>query len=324
MSKSNLIINSNCMQCGSCLECGFDFLSSKKDGSIEIQPGTVLDANGTEIKTLKEICPVDAFEIKASEDKKTILAHMVQQLEGYKGIEKPSIEQFRFHKDDYSIITPVASGERRYEYSSDSAAERAALSEFERAMYSKIDTLLLKVITDYRIKVLKPYFTALEEEGSVYADSNKKVKEILQGIKNLMGNDLPSDFAECNVMPDDETTWKMLNKGELLSDELISSIKSEFDYPFSQYDCYWDTDDTEVYAGTDWRGNDKYKDKYCYRDLYKAFDELAKDLLNACGWASNSLENAALGHAEWLVKIYNEKLEKVLSEKRKQVQSKMQ
>lgn len=77
---------------------------------------------------------------------------------------------------------------------------------------------------------MKPYFTALEEEGSIYADSNKKVKEILQGIKNLMGNDLPSD----------------------------------------------------------------------------------------------SLENAALGHAEWLVKIYNEKLEKVLSEKRKQVQSKMQ
>ena len=113
----------------------------------------------------------------------------------------------------------------------------------------------------------------------------------------------------------------MLNKGQLISDELISHVKREFDYSASQYDCYWDWDDMEVYEGTDWRGRDKYKDKYCYRNIRKAFMELAKDLLNACGWAHNDLEYCATGHAEWLVEVYNRELNKVVTEKIKQIEN---
>lgn len=190
-------------------------------------------------------------------------------------------------------------------------------------MYSHIDTLILKVISEYRARMVKPYYSSEEIDGSVYALNNKKVSAILDGIKNILGNKLPDDFAAINVMPDGDVTWKMLNKGQLISDELISNVRHEFDYPSSQYDCYWDWDDMEVYDGTDWRGRTKYKNKYCYRDIYKAFMELSKDLLNACGWAHDDLENCATRHAEWLVEVYNRELGKVISEKINQIEKVM-
>lgn len=310
MANSNLKINKKCIQCGSCLGCGFDFLSSAPDGSICVSVGTIIDFQGKEIKVLNDICPVGAFELSRTEDKKSILKALLSELKTYKGISKPTKEQLKFNKDEYSIPIPQTSGEYRYEYSSSDAAERAALREFERVMYSQIDTIILRVITEYRVKVVKPYYSASLEDGSVYATSNKKVSEILKGIKNILGNKLPDDFAEVNIIPDRDTLdlWKMLNRGELISNELVSSVKREFDYPSSQYDCYWTWDDMEVYVGTDWRGNSKFKDKYCYKNIYDACRELAKDLLNACEWAHDDLEDAALRHTDWLVKVYNERL----------------
>lgn len=322
MKNSNLNINENCIQCGSCLGCGFDFLNSADDGTINVCPGTILKAEGEEIRVLKEVCPVDAFELSKTEDEESVLDNLLRQLKTHQGIPKPIKEQFKFNKDDYNIPIPFASGENRYEYSSSNAAERAALSEFERAMYSQINTIILRVITEYRIKMVKPFYSGLEEEGSVYAASNKKVSEILRGIKNIMGDKLPGDFAEVCIIPDRDTLdiWKMLNKGELISNELVSTVRNEFEYPSSQYDCYWTWDDMEVCVGTDWRGNLKYKDKYCYRDIYKAFRELAKDLLNACGWAHDDLEDAALRHADWLVRVYNERLMDCINQKIKMVE----
>ena len=321
MGTSNLKINGSCIQCGSCLGCGYPFLQSAEDGTIMILAGTILEENGKEITALKEICPVNAFEITSSESKDKVLKDLIEDLKKYNGIKQPTESDFKFDKDSYSISIPSASGEYRYEYSSSNAAERAALREFERVMYSRIDTIILKVISEYRVKMVKPYYSSEEIDGSVYAINNKKVSEILSGIKNILGNKLPDDFACINVMPDKDDIWKMLNKGQIISNELISDVRQEFDFSSSQHSCYWNWDDMEVYDGTDWRGRNKYKDKYCYRDIYKAFIELAKDLLNACGWSHDDLERSATGFANCLVAVYNKELDKVITEKIKQIEN---
>ncbi|MBQ9765838.1 MAG: hypothetical protein IJW18_06550 [Lachnospiraceae bacterium] len=320
MEKSNLKVTERCVQCGSCLGCGYDFLSSASNGEIIVRIGTFLSEQSLEYKTLKEVCPVDAFEINnivTSADKKQMIETMIAELKDYKGLEKPTVKDIPFNKDEYHVSIPVASGEYRYDYSSDSAAERAALREFERAMYSQIDSIILKIITEYRVKRIKPYYTVELEEGSVYAKSNQKVSEILAAIKNVMDCELPADFTNVNIYPSNEETgvWKMLNRGELISEEFISEIRSEFDYPSSQYDCYWRTDDMETYAGTDWRGNSKYKYMYCYKDIRGAFEELAKDILNACGYARNDVEERALSKVQWLVDVYNKELRALIDEK---------
>lgn len=315
MSCGVLMVNTDCVGCGSCLGLGYDFLESSPDGGVAVKPGTMLEKESEEYKNLEEICPVKAFELNQSQGEIGVLEDLIQQLKNCKGVEKPSTDRIKFNNKEYTVSLPVASGEYRYEYSSDSAAERAALHEFERAMYSQLDNIILNIITEYRVKKLKPYYTESIEDGSVYASCNEKVTKILNGIKKILGDKLPKDFAEINIYPNRDTTWKMLNKGELVSDELISSVRSEFDYPASQYDCYWDTDDMEVECGSDWRGNTKYKDKYCYQNLRGAFQELANDILTSCGYASEKIERQAKDAVEWLIKIYNDELKKVIDDK---------
>jgi hypothetical protein len=323
MNNSNLNVTEKCIQCGSCLGSGFDFLGSASDGSIIVCAGTVLSEQSQEYKALKDICPVGAFEIDTTvkqSDKKQIINNMIEELKNYEGVSIPTYKDIKFHRNEYSVSLPSASGEYRYEYSSYSEAERAALREFERTMYSQIDNIILKIITEYRVIHVKPYYTAEIKEGSVYAKSNQKVSEMLSAIKNVVNDNLPNDFARVDLMPDRETVWKMLNKGELVSGELISSVRSKFDYSASQYACYCDTDDMEVASGTDWHGNTKYKDKYCYRNMRAAFQELEKDLLNACDYAEDSIEECTLNHIKWLVEVYNKDLRDLIDKKVKQIE----
>ena len=67
-------------------------------------------------------------------------------------------------------------------------------------------------------------------------------------------------------------------------------------------------------------GNPKYKDRYCYQNIRAAFQELAKDLLTSCGYASDRIEKQAKDAVEWLVKLYNDELKKVIADKINQIE----
>lgn len=320
MKYTNLKIGESCIKCGSCLGCGVDFLNSANDGSITVKKGTILNKDSDEFKILKDVCPVDAFEINSSiSNKKQLINSLIQELSDFKGIPMPTQKELAFNKEEYYISLPSASGEYRYEYSSDSAAEKAALYEFERAMYSRMDSIILKIITEYRVRHVKPYYTTDINEGSVYAKNNKIVGEMLQAIVDLSDGKLNASFADINIFPNNELDWKLLNKGELVSDECISAVRSEMDYTASDYSFKWDTDYREMPAGTDWRGNTKYKDKYCYKNVRYAFEELSKDILNACGYAHDRMESQAVQSSSWLVQEYNKALLKVIAEKINQI-----
>lgn len=323
MSNSNLKINEQCIKCGSCLGCGYGFLSSAEDGSIIVRNGTILKESGVEFDNLMLVCPVGAFEIDSSisvNDTKQIIKDLIDKLKTHAEIPTPTLKELAFKKEEYHISLPFAAGEGRYEYSNDSAANRAARSEFERAMYSQMDSIILKIITEYRVKHVKPYYTADLNEGSVYAKNNQKISEILQSIVNLSDGKLDSSFSEITVIPDSEFDWKMLNRGEIVADECISSVRSEMNFSPSDYEFKWDTDYSDVSCGTDWRGNIKFKERYCYRNLREAFKELANDILTACGYAHERMEDQAIQSSSWLVKKYNEMLQKVIDEKINQVE----
>lgn len=257
MENSNLVINQNCMQCGSCLGYGYSFLSSDSDGSPIVKAGTVLKEDSVEYQNLKEICPVEAFELIKEIDNNEVINSLVQALRNFQGVKIPANDDVKFISEEYNIPIPVASGEYKYEYKSTEAAERAGYREFDRIMYSQLDNLILKVITEYRIRKVKPYYTDQIEEGSVYAESNQKLSKILEGIKDILGDKIPEDYAEVGIFPSDETIWKMLNKGELVSNELVSDVRSEFDSMNYTYDYLIESDEMERCVGTDWRGNNK-------------------------------------------------------------------
>lgn len=331
MSYSNLKITEKCIKCGSCLGCGFEFLTSANDGSIVIKEGTTLNEDSAEFKSLKDICPMDAFEI--IETKPLTKQDIVTESEKLKNyvVRYPDRNTFKFDKSEYDISIPVASGERKYEYSSDTAADRAAEREFNNKMYSQIDTIILKIITEYRVKYLKQFYSKTSEDNSFFLKCNNEVSELLCKIvsiikNNDLSNDLPNDFTKINIFPENDIYWKMLSKGEIMSDEMISPIRNEFNSgsysDLSSYN-YWDTDSMERIVGTDRHGYTKTKEKYCYRNVHKAFLELKKDLLKACGYADDKIEERALKIVNALIDEYNKQLQSALASKLAYLNSKV-
>lgn len=308
MATGNLQINDQCVDCGACLELGYDFIDSSKNGKIFVKPGTFLNPDSSEFKSLQDVCPANAFVFDKTVGKKKVLLNLRDELVNTPGCVKPTKKDLHFDQTEYSVPMPNSSGRSGYEYSSDDAAERAALSEFKSKMYNQIDSLILKVITDYRIKCVRPYYTESKEEGSVYALANEKANTVINGIREILGSMSPASLSPVNIYPNNDIVWKDLKKGILLSDEMISAVRSEFTYDADTYSYNWDTDSMEMIAGRDLFGNTKYKDKYCYQDVYKAYRELAKDLLNCCGYASDVLENRAVDLVAPLVEEYNKAL----------------
>ena len=104
MENSNLVINQNCMQCGSCLGYGYSFLSSDSDGSPIVKAGTVLKEDSVEYQNLKEICPVEAFELIKEIDNNEVINSLVQALRNFQGVKIPANDDVKFISEEYNII----------------------------------------------------------------------------------------------------------------------------------------------------------------------------------------------------------------------------
>lgn len=312
--KTNLIISDACIQCGSCLGLETGWLEETSDGSIHALSGTYVDPDDVKVKELLSICPMSAISVDVSiqrQNPSAVLQQIINELENWKGLDKPNTGVFKFDAKEYPIPVPYPSGQGRYDYSSDRAAERAAEEEFNRIMYSKIDAIILQVISTYRVQKISQFYT--KGSDSAYADSNQTVSSLLADAKRVVEqfdvSHLPADFTSFDIYPESDIVWKMLNKGELISDEMISTIRSEFNSgsysSLSSYRMYFDTDDMERYAGRKF-GRERYVTKYCYRDVEKACKELANDLQNALQYCSDQLEDRAAEFVNGLVDAYNQ------------------
>ena len=317
---SNVKVNSNCMMCGGCLSLGYDFLEEQSDGHVKIKDNTYLKPDSVELKALMEVCPAQAFEYDKDVkvvSKKQQLMKIKQQLKMWKGIPEPTTKDISFDERKYSMNMPYICGSN-YSYSSDRAAENAAEKAFDNGVYSKIDMFILQVISQYRADKIGPYYTYGEDTNSIYYKENQKIVELLKKAEKLSDKNLGSNFSSFDIYPSNDIAYKMLVKGELVGDELVDGVHSEFNSgsysSLSSYAMYYDTDDIEVYEGHGLFG-DKYKDKYCYRDLSEATRELEKDLRSALKYRADSIENHALDKIKWLVQTYNEEAKKAISYK---------
>lgn len=310
-----LKVNGNCNGCGLCV-VNCKYMQENADGNAEFIQGNFVDEKDYDmVRKVISDCLCNAIELVDAKSAGADLGSLVQKLNSLKEMPLPSAEEFKFVEEDYSLSVPGGQGEYKYKYSGDSAAENAALKEFERCTFSQKEVYILQVVTQYRVKVMKKYYSSTVEEGSVYAIHNRQVNDVLRAIKNILGSAVPSDFDDVDVLPNDRVTLKMLQRGEMMSNEFSTAVLREFDYSPSQYDCYWRTDDMEMEVGTDWRGNPKYKYMYCYYDIYKANEEFAKDILRSCYYARDHFEEKALSVSQYLIKLYNDELKKVIQQK---------
>ena len=81
----------------------------------------------------------------------------------------------------------------------------------------------------------------------------------------------------------------------------------------SDYRDYMDTDDTEVYAGTSFFGNDKYEEKYCYKDVNKACEEYMGDLKDAINYVD--YDSQVIDTIDAALNDYKERVQKEIDKK---------
>ena len=318
---SNLKVNSKCIKCGACLGLGFDFLSEGGNGEVSVKDNTFLEANSSELKLIIETCPVQAFEYDKNikvKSKAEQLALIKEQLRKWTGLKKPTAKELEFKESEYTMNMPYIGGSS-YIYSSDRAAESAAETQFNNAAYSKIDVFILQVISQYRVAKVGPYYSYGPDTNSVYYKENLRIIELLEQAEKLSEKRLENNFATFDVVPSRDDCYKMLNKGELVGDNLVDGVHREFNSgsysSLSSYRMYYDTDDMEVYEGTGLFGKDKYSDKYCYLPLSEAINELEKDLRGALGYRKDEIQNHAIEITSMLIEAYNKKAKKEIERK---------
>jgi len=296
-------INEKCNQCGICMvKCPAYFVEDA-DGNIKVLSSGVNET--TELKSAVDACPVKAIEFGAEVDVKKSIQTYISELEKLKTGITVTENDIAFNEAYTRNVYVPSAGMSGYNYKSSSQAERAGYDAFVNRSYSQIDNLILERITDYRVTEIKPYYTTGSE--SVYSRNNQKIADILKAVSIIVGADkLPADFCKIDVYPDtSDVVWKMLNRGEIVSDNYIGIVKREFDYSASDYKTYIDWDDSEDYRG---------KSIYNY-NANDASRELGSDLANALRYAKSDIEDATLGYVKVLVDSYNRNIKACLERK---------
>ena len=299
----NVSINSKCNQCGVCVIKCPQLFAEDESGNIKILSAVAEETD--ELLSAVKNCPVKAIEVSDGADKKESLDGYIKKLESLKNGLTVTKKDIEFNEVYTRKISAPYVGSSGYNYKSSSQAQNAGFDAFRSTTYSQLDNLILERITDYRVTVVKPYYS--KDSDSVYTKNNNEISDILKAVSIIAGsNKLPSDFCTVDVYPDErDIVWKMLQKGEIIGDNFISIVKREFDYSASDYKTWIDYDDMEDYRG---------KDIYNY-NAYDAVKEFENDLTGALKYAKDDVEEATLGYIKGLVDNYNKRLRECIDTK---------
>ena len=213
-----------------------------------------------------------------------------------------------------------------YEYNSSRAAIKAGLAEFDKVAYSQYRRIILSIFVQYKNDKLKPFYTF--DENSFYAKNNQKYKkvllEVLAEAKEITNDEikLPTDFAEFNVCPGDDSsalsrkdcviglsTFEERSTHSGIMEEYRSGSYSSLD----SYEMYLDDDSFEMMDGTDWRGNFKTKEKYCFKGVNEAVNEFVKDLKGAMNFVD--IDEDAFSLLEMAMELYEKAIDHAIREK---------
>ena len=296
------VVSEKCIACGNCL-LETKLLQEDAEGkAVPVNGGYFSDDFLAKAEEIVAGCPVQALSI--AEGAGADLSKLPEKLQNALAkITVPNVtrKDVEMHAQDYRMTCSYPQGEYRYDYSSESRAMSAAESEFDRICYSQYKKFILEVFVQY-----KQYADVLQE---------------FAGAAAAGGIMLPADFKEFEVFPGgskNSTLVDIINaRLKEFEDRGCSDVMREFNgcnyTSRSDYRDYMDTDDTEVYAGTSFFGNDKYEDKYCYKDVNKACEEYMGDLKDAINYVD--YDSQVIDTIDAALKDYKERVQKEIDKK---------
>lgn len=320
-------VNRNCSGCGLCI-VNCNYLQENAEGNAEPVVGKAIqDKDMKNIKKVIAECPENALQIieTSSTNKKgaagvaEIISTLNNKCNGFT-VKKVSNNDVRLNIKDYYIPTPVSVKEYRGNYTSESSAKSAARDEFSRLCYSETAyrPMIKKVFVEYKVNVLKPYYTCTNTQNSIYYAYNQQIRKLLSDtyaeIGEVLGrnNKVPESWKDFSVyLKERDISIEVLKEFDerSTSSGIISALKDLGGTSLSDYVEYMDFDYDETYAGEGLFGKTKYKNMWYFNNFQEAAQSFINDLSWAIGHMSSDIEdrvvqniNYALSKFENIVK----------------------
>ena len=325
-------VSSNCSGCGLCV-VNSHYLQENDEGYAQPVPGKAIkDSDIDAVEKVVSECPEKALSIietgKATVSGKGGVAQIIEALK--KQCESISVKKIGssdvcLRVKDYNISVPYSNKEYRRDYTSKSSAESAAKDEFNHLCYSEqaYRPLIKKVFVEYKVNVLKPYYTCEDVPESAYYQYNeivrKQLAEAYAEICVLVGEGkLQKTWTEFSVYPKSQD-WSIKALRDFdersTSSEIMSSLKDLSHTGLNDYVSYMDFDYDEKYVGEGLFGKAKYKDMWYFSGFHSAAESFIDDLIWAIGYRSSDITDGAVVNINSAFKSFEEELKKAYMSK---------
>lgn len=215
-------IAKTCIGCGLCLQHG-KYIKEMVDGNAEAISGKFVDDKDiAELMKTIEICPAKAITLQEwlpQKDKRAEKQRIVEKLKHYKNSFSMSAGNLKEFSESevrsYIDWCYVGGGDllKNNFTTSKSKLKNEIESIFDRKYYDEKAriTILRKLLAEFKIRNLSPYYTKPDEEHSAYYKSNKELTDLLRTVysqwNQLVENyeRLPEEWLQFSVLTEGDT-----------------------------------------------------------------------------------------------------------------------
>lgn len=329
-----IIVNENCSGCGLCI-VNSHYLQENTEGNAEPVPGLAIQEEHLEIvKRVVAECPESALQItetgitsrKGKDGISDVISYLKEKSSSF-SVKKVSNSDVRLNSKHYYIPNPYTNKEYNRDYTSESSAKSAAREEFKRLCYSETAyrPMIKKVFVEYKINILKPYYTCEDTEESAYYVYNQEIRKLLSNayaeICYLLGKNcrVPEPWKNFSVYLS-KRDWPIESLKEFdirsTSSGIIADFKERGEYTsLSWYVNRIDYDYDETYVGEGLFGKPKYKDMWYFSGFREVVDEFIDDLKGSIDSVSDDIEDGAVNDVNYALENFEKKVKKELSKK---------
>ncbi|MFC7371377.1 ferredoxin [Fictibacillus iocasae] len=312
-------VSNKCVASGSCTLLT-DLLQEGPDGkATPVGTGKITDKTAEKFMGVINHCPVGAISLEDSSIVKSTGTHglkeiktlITKELVEFK-VPRPSEDICRYRGSASSIHYISAEGHNRYDYRSDSQAESAGLSHFDRIAYSQRRALVQEALVEFKVNQLGDFIKYETKQGNYYNDINEYfinfIRDVLKEIDEKTDGKikLSLDLDRLKIGPDhhlnkvedDFYLYQLHNIELIFTDSVVNKLNS-----LSSYKIYINTDDMEDY---------RERDVYCY-NLFEVIEEFRGDIASAIQDVFN-YDDAIKVHIERVYETYSKILKEELNE----------
>lgn len=327
-------VNRNCSGCGLCI-VNCHYLQENAEGNAEPVAGKAIhDKDLESVKKVIAECPEHALHIveTGNTNKKGVagISDIISALKNQGNsfaVKKVSNSDVRLNSKDYYIEIPSSSKEYRSDYTSKGSAKSTAKDEFNRLCYSKtaFRPMVKKVFVEYKVNVLRPYYTCTDTEDSAYYVYNQQIRKFLSDlyleIDEVLGenNKVPESWKEFNVyLSEKDRAIELLKTFDerSISSGIISDLRDRGEYTsLSWYVDRLNFDYDETYVGEGLFGKSRYKDMWYFSGFYEEAKEFIDDLKGSIDSMSRDIENGAVSSVNYALETFEKKVKEELNAK---------